>query len=90
MVVLVVLVAARLLMSGSANSVALADAPAPDALVAQVTGVPAATLEAVGRGTVTQLPTPVRADVERGPTACRWSPTLAPSTARSAPANAGG
>jgi len=65
--VLVILVAARLLVSGSASSVAVADSPAPDTLMAQVTGVPPATLDAVGRGSVTQLPSPVRAAVERGP-----------------------
>lgn len=63
--VLVVLVAARLLTSGSASSVA--DSPASDALVAQVTGVDAATFEKVGRGTVAALPNPVRTAIQRGP-----------------------
>ena len=44
-----------------------ADAPAPDALVAQVAGVPSAILDQVGPGTMLQPPVPLRAEVERGP-----------------------
>jgi hypothetical protein len=63
--VLVGLVAARLLTSGSAATTR--EGPAPEALVEQVTAVPATTLEQVGRGSVTTLPTAVRADLQRGP-----------------------
>jgi Domain of unknown function (DUF929) len=63
--VLLALVAARFLTGGS--GAAPPEGPAPATLVAQVTGIPAATLEQVGRGTVTQLPVPVRADLQRGP-----------------------
>src|ERR1051326_1047489 len=64
--VLVALVLARVISSRSAPA-AVANTPAPPELVAQVTGVPAATLEQVGRGTANNLPTPVRATLERGP-----------------------
>jgi hypothetical protein len=65
-IVLVALVAGRALTTNGGGSLA-ADSPAPDTLVAQVTGVPASTLEQVGRGTVGTLPTPVRATLQRGP-----------------------
>src|SRR5579871_296249 len=63
--VLVALVAARLLMPAGGGAAATPDAPAPDSLVAQVTGVPPATLEAVGRGSVSAMPIAVRTDVLR-------------------------
>jgi hypothetical protein len=53
-------------VSGS-NSNAAASGPAPASLVQAITSVPATTLSQVGRGTATQLPTPVRTDIERGP-----------------------
>jgi Domain of unknown function (DUF929) len=64
--VLALLVGVRVLMPSS-GSAPVPDAPAPDALVAQVTSVPASTLEQIGRGSASTLPTPVRAGVERGP-----------------------
>src|SRR5579872_3142480 len=63
-VILVGLVAARLLRAGGGAAEA-SDAPAPDSLVAQVTSVPPATLEAVGRGDVAAMPVAVRTDVQR-------------------------
>lgn len=60
----VVLVAARLVQSNS--STASPNAPAPPALVSQVTAIDPATFEQVGRGTLSGLPSPVRAAVEKG------------------------
>jgi len=67
-IVLVLAAFVVLRIVSTSNSNAAASGPAPDSLVQAVTNVPAATLAQVGRGTATQLPTPVRADVERGPT----------------------
>jgi uncharacterized protein DUF929 len=64
--VIAALVLARVVSSRSAPGAA-ANTPAPTELVAQVTGVPAATFEQVGRGTASSLPISVRASVERGP-----------------------
>jgi Domain of unknown function (DUF929) len=66
-VVLVGLFAAKLLTGGT-NAVPAPDTPAPDALVAQVTGVPSVTLEQVGRGSLAQLPIAVRGTPQTGPT----------------------
>jgi hypothetical protein len=65
--VLAALLIARLVTSGNSGAAATAGGPAPDTLVNAVTNVPAATLEQVGRGTLAQLPTPVRTDIQRGP-----------------------
>jgi Domain of unknown function (DUF929) len=54
-----------IVMAGSSSSAA--DGPASDAVVAQVTGLRAATLEQVGRGIVSALPIPVRTAIQRGP-----------------------
>jgi len=54
-------------VAGSSNSSsATASGPAPDSLVAAVTSVPAAALDQVGKGTLGQLPTPVRTDIQHG------------------------
>jgi hypothetical protein len=65
-VVVLGLVAIRLVTSGSGGS-GTPNQPAPDSLVAQVTGIDPSLLTQVGRGSLQQLPTPVRANVERGP-----------------------
>jgi len=53
--------------AGRSSTPAAENTPAPPALVAQVTNIPAATYEQVGRGTLTGLPSPVRASpVETG------------------------
>jgi uncharacterized protein DUF929 len=64
-VVLLGLVAARWLTSNSTTPTA--EGPASDALMKQVTSLPAASFEQVGKGSLVSLPTAVRADVERGP-----------------------
>jgi hypothetical protein len=64
--VFVALVVSRALVASQGGS-GSPDAPAPAALVAEVTGVPDSTLEQVGRGNVSQLPTAVRRSVELGP-----------------------
>jgi hypothetical protein len=65
--VLAVLVGFRLFSSSGSSGAASASGPAPANVVSAVTGVPPATLDQVGRGTATQLPTPVRTDLQRGP-----------------------
>jgi Domain of unknown function (DUF929) len=62
------LVVLRIVNSANSNTATGASGPAPQSLVQAVTHIPASTLTQVGRGTATQLPTPVRAEVERGPT----------------------
>jgi Domain of unknown function (DUF929) len=64
--VLIVLAVARFAQNFGAPPAA-PDSPAPPSLVAQVAGVDAATFDQVGRGSLTVLPTPVRAEVQRGP-----------------------
>lgn len=64
--VLAALVVARFVTSNSAAAGA-SNSPAPPALVAQVTGVDAATFDQVGRGSLNALPTPVRGELRRGP-----------------------
>jgi uncharacterized protein DUF929 len=64
--VVVALVVIRLATSGSGTT-ASPNQPAPPEVVAAVTGVDPATFEQVGRGSVTNLPTPVRGTLERGP-----------------------
>jgi uncharacterized protein DUF929 len=63
---LAALVVLRLVTSNSAAAGA-PNSPAPPALVAQVTGVDAATFDQVGRGNLSGLPTQVRGEVQRGP-----------------------
>jgi len=53
--------------AGRGASAPAENAPAPPELVAQVANVDPALYEQIGRGTLTQLPTPVRAQVETGP-----------------------
>jgi hypothetical protein len=65
-VLIVGLVAVRLITSGNSGA-GTPNQPAPDALVAQVTGIDPGLLDQVGRGTLQQLPSPIRADVEKGP-----------------------
>ena len=64
-VVVLGLVAARWLTSNTPTPTA--EGPASDALMAQLTSLPPALFEQVGRGSLVSLPTAVRADVERGP-----------------------
>jgi hypothetical protein len=64
--VVVALVVVKLASSGGSTT-ASPNQPAPPEVVSAVTGVRAATFEQVGRGSVTDLPIPVRAAVERGP-----------------------
>jgi hypothetical protein len=61
---LVVLIAIRLVVSSLPNA---ANGPVPQSVLDAVTGVPDATFEQIGRGTAQALPTPVSADVRRGP-----------------------
>jgi hypothetical protein len=61
-VVIAALVAVRGLTRGSGSGAP--DAPAPATLVGQLTDVPQATLEQVGRGAMTQMPIAVRGDLE--------------------------
>jgi hypothetical protein len=63
--VLVVLVAARLLTQGAGSKAE--EGPVPADVMAQITSVPASTLEQVGRGSAQSLPSPVRAAVATGP-----------------------
>jgi hypothetical protein len=65
-VVLVALAVARFVSSRSAPAAA-PDTPAPADLVAQVANIDVGTDNQVGRGTVTNLPIPIRATGERGP-----------------------
>jgi hypothetical protein len=65
--VIAALIVVRLVSSSNSSSAATASGPAPDSVVNAVTNVDASTLNQVGRGTVAQLPTPVRADIQRGP-----------------------
>jgi hypothetical protein len=64
---LAVLIVVRLVSSSTSSGAAAASGPAPASVVDAVTGVTASTLSGVGRGTVAQLPTPVRTDIQRGP-----------------------
>src|SRR5690348_5589055 len=64
-VVLVALAAARYISTHSAPA-ATPDTPAPADLVAQVASIDAGTDNQVGRGTVANLPIPIRATLERG------------------------
>ena len=66
MLILVALFAGRLITSRSAGSGA-ANQPAPDSLVAQLTSIDPAVFQQVGKGSVQNMPTPIRANVERGP-----------------------
>src|SRR5215472_10455779 len=63
--VVVVLVAVRLMGAASAPA-GSTNAPAPPELVARVTGVDPSIVNQVGRGSVANLPIPVRASPERG------------------------
>ena len=63
-VALALLIALRLL---AAPQPVLAEGPVPDATLAAITDVPSLTFEAVGAGSAQTLPTPIRADVRRGP-----------------------
>jgi hypothetical protein len=65
--VVVALVVIKLATSGGSATTASPNQPAPPEVVAGVTGVDPATFEQVGRGSVTNLPTPVRGTLERGP-----------------------
>jgi hypothetical protein len=65
--VIAALIVFRQVSSSSPSGAATASGPAPESVVNAVTGVDAAALEQVGRGTVSQLPTPVRTDIQRGP-----------------------
>jgi hypothetical protein len=60
-----ILVVVRLVQSGS-SAQGTANVPAPPALVSQVTAIDPATFEQIGRGTISGLPSPVRASVEKG------------------------
>jgi hypothetical protein len=64
-IVLVLAALVVLRLTSTSNSNQTASGPAPESLVQAVTSVPEASLAQVGRGTATQLPTPVRADIER-------------------------
>ncbi|MBV9895009.1 MAG: DUF929 family protein [Chloroflexi bacterium] len=65
-VVVLALAVARFVQSNAATAGA-PNSPAPPSLVTQVAGVDAATFDQVGRGSVTVLPTPVRGEIQRGP-----------------------
>jgi hypothetical protein len=65
--VVVALVVVKLATSNSGTATASPNQPAPPEVVSGVTGVDPATFEQVGRGSVSSLPTPVRATVARGP-----------------------
>jgi hypothetical protein len=55
------------LVSSSNSGAPTASGPAPASVTDAVSGVDASTLSGVGRGTLAQLPTPVRTDIQRGP-----------------------
>ncbi len=64
--VIAVLIVVRLVSSSGPSGAATASGAAPDSVVNAVTKVDAATLNQVGRGTIAQLPTPIRTDISRG------------------------
>src|SRR5579864_4340431 len=63
-VLVVALIAVRLITTRSSSTTP--DEPAPDSLIAQVSSVDPRILDQVGRGSISQLPTPIRAGLERG------------------------
>jgi hypothetical protein len=65
--VLAVLVVARLVTASNASAASVASGPAPASVVDMLTGVDQSTFDRVGRGTVAQLPTPVRGEPAVGP-----------------------
>lgn len=63
--VLAALVAVRLIAQNNAPTAQ--GGPVPAEVMAQLAGVPASTFDQVGRGSAQSLPSPIRADVQRGP-----------------------